>query len=457
VSRYALETLLGSGGMAEVYRARQHGAEGVARPVALKRIAPALSRDPEFAKLFVAEARIAALLQHPNIVSIVDFDRDADGCLFLAMELVDGADLRTLVGAARARGERVAPELTAFLVAEVLRALAHAHDFAPDGKPLGIVHRDVSPHNVLISRAGAVKLADFGIAKATAATGAALSTTIKGKVSYMAPEQARGEVIDARADLFAVGVMLYELLAGERPFDGATESEILARLLMHQHAPLAERAPHAPRELVAVAERLMAPRAADRFASAHAAREALTAWRGYPVDGVGLVAAWARRLLPEPSARMAVSPPAAVGTPKPDTMAAAPTRMRFAPGPRTLAILATLAALSVTAAVLVWLPRARHARPEEARTPQAPPPAAIGSPAVVDAGVPAPAFDPPSSASTAPKKATGGVEPPASPAPVPAPDAAPAPEPRDSPPKRRGDEWRVNPKQPSPDVVPLDQ
>jgi serine/threonine protein kinase len=456
VSRYALESLLGSGGMAEVYRARQHGAEGVARPVALKRIAPAVSRDPEFAKLFVAEARIAALLQHPNIVSIVDFDRDADGCLFLAMELVDGGDLRTLVAAARVRGERMAPELTAFLVAEVLRALAHAHDFAPDGKPLGIVHRDVSPHNVLISRAGAVKLADFGIAKATAATGAALSTTIKGKVSYMAPEQARGEVIDARADLFAVGVMLYELLAGERPFAGATESEILARLLMHQHAPLAERAPHAPPELVAVAERLMAPRAADRFASAHAAREALTAWRGYPVDGVGMVAAWARRLLLEPSAKVAVSPPVAVGTPKPDTMAAALTRTRFAPGPRALAILAVLAALSVTAAVLVWLPRGRPAPPEQPRTPPTPPPAAIGSP-VVDAGVPAPAFNPPSSASTAPKKATSGVEPPASPAPVPAPDAAPAPEPRDSPPKRRGDEWRVNPKQPSPDVVPRDR
>jgi serine/threonine-protein kinase len=312
------------------------------------------------------------------------------------------------------------------------------------------VHRDVSPHNVLISRAGAVKLADFGIAKATAATGAALSASIKGKVSYMAPEQARGEAIDARADLFAVGVMLYELLAGERPFEGGSESEILARLLLQKCAPLGERAPAAPRELVAVVERLMAPRPADRFASASEAREAITAWRGYPADGVSAVAAWVRRLVPVVTANTPAAPatPLAAGTPKPDTTAAAPTRTRFAPSRRTLAVLAVLAALSVTAAVLVWtVPLAREPTAPRSAPPAASVPAAEARAA--DAAPPSPVVVEPELPPRAPAVPAAARAIDAGTVPIPelsAPDAGRTP--------RKGAGWEVDPDRSSPDMVP---
>src|SRR5688572_17171757 len=284
--------------MAEVYRARLVGAEGFQRPVALKRVAPALSEDERFAAMFIGEARIAALLSHPNIVSVLDFDRDEEGVLFLAMELVDGPDLRRLGELAGERGAPIGPSLAAFLASEVLRGLTYAHERKLDDRPLGIIHRDVSPHNVLVSRAGTVKLADFGIAKATAAATASRSGTVKGKLAYMAPEQATGEAIDARADVYAVGVLLYELLAGVRPYVGATEAETLARVLRGGAVPLSACAPAVPGDLAAVTMRLFARRPEERPAGAAEALQALRATSAYPADGEGELARLVRSLFP---------------------------------------------------------------------------------------------------------------------------------------------------------------
>src|SRR5258706_2911999 len=214
--KYRLDTRLGGGGMAEVFLGSTVGAEGFSRRVAIKRVLPGFSDNPTFAQMFIAEAQISAQLQHPNIVSVLDFDRDAESRLFLVMELVEGRDLDALVST----GLLPYP-LVIFVIGEVLRGLGHAHDLPVSaGAVRGIVHRDVSPHNVLLCSQGAIKVSDFGIAKARAASAATASVLIKGKPAYMSPEQANGESLDGRSVLFAVGVMLWEMLVGRRLFVG---------------------------------------------------------------------------------------------------------------------------------------------------------------------------------------------------------------------------------------------
>jgi serine/threonine protein kinase len=375
LGRYVVESRLGVGGMAEVFRARLVGAEGFSRAVALKRVAPALSEDERFASLFIAEARIAALLTHPNIVSVLDFDRDEDGVLFLAMELVDGPDLRRLAAAARRRGTPVAPRLAAFVAGEILRALAYAHELKRDDRPLGIVHRDVSPHNVLVSRTGSVKLTDFGIAKATAAATASRSGTVKGKLSYMSPEQASGGSPDGRADVYAVGVLLYELLAGERPYDGATETETLARVLRGGATPVERLVPGLPPDLAALTMRLFALRREDRPAGAADALKELRATSAYPADGEGELARLVSAVFPS-------------GTPVGlDPVPAAGGSRRIRPSRRLLGILAVVAALSVAVTIAVWLvPQASVPSPPATATAPSPAP----PPPSVSASAPAP-------------------------------------------------------------------
>ncbi|HEX7839289.1 MAG TPA: serine/threonine-protein kinase, partial [Kofleriaceae bacterium] len=226
--KYRLERRLGAGGMAEVFAGSTVGAEGFSRKVAIKRVRPGFADDPGFAQLFVAEAQISARLVHPNIVSVLDFDRDPDGSLFLVMELVDGKDLDAVL----ATGLLPLP-VVIFVLAEILRGLGFAHD-PPSGSGLhGVVHRDVSPHNVLVSWEGAIKVSDFGIAKARAATAATASDLIKGKPAYMSPEQANGDRLDGRSDLFAAGAILWEMLVGQQLFTGPDPRAILTALLFH--------------------------------------------------------------------------------------------------------------------------------------------------------------------------------------------------------------------------------
>ena len=277
-SRYQLGAKLGTGGMADVFAGQSVGAEGFARPVAIKRVLPGFSERPEFAAMFVDEARLASRLDHPNIVSVLDFDRDPEGRLFLVMELVDGMDLDAL-----AKSGVLPIGVVVFVLGEVLRGLGYAHR-------AGVVHRDVSPHNALLSWDGAVKVSDFGIAKAReASTGGGGSEVLKGKPGYMSPEQANSEVLDGRSDLFAVGVVLWEMLAGQRLFQG-TMREVLAQVMFRAISPPSAVRPGVPPDLEAVAMRLLERDLGRRFATAEDAIEALAACVDAPRDGRGELA-----------------------------------------------------------------------------------------------------------------------------------------------------------------------
>lgn len=278
-SRYRFGDKLGAGGMAEVFRATQLGAEGFSRVVAVKRVLPGFSSVPQFASMFVQEAKLASLLTHPNVVSVLDFDRDEEGRLFLAMEYVEGRDL-----AALAATGRLPFSVIIFIVSETLRGLGYAHNLPTADGPLGLIHRDVSPQNVLLSWEGAVKVSDFGIAKARDASQATASTMIKGKPQYMSPEQAKGEPLDGRSDLFAVGIMLWELATGHRLFEGSTQ-ESLARIVFGNIPPPSSVSPDIPRDLEAVTMTLLANTREARYANAELAIEDLARCVDAPRNG----------------------------------------------------------------------------------------------------------------------------------------------------------------------------
>ena len=253
-----------------MFEATLIGAEGFQRPVAVKRIQPALSSDATFGKMFVNEARIASLLHHPNIAAVLDFDRDDDGRFFLVMELIRGLDLRQLM-----ESGRLPVAIAVHIAAEMLRGLGYAHELEHEGRRLGIVHRDVSPHNVMVSWDGAVKLVDFGIAKAMAATSVSRGNTIKGKVAYMSPEQASAAELDERTDIFAVGVVLHEMLVGDRLFRGATEPEILARVLSQPIPQPIQLEPTVPTDLDQIVMKMLERDREARYPTAHSVVEAL--------------------------------------------------------------------------------------------------------------------------------------------------------------------------------------
>lgn len=273
---YEIERRLGAGGMAEVFLAQRRGPEGFAKRVALKRVLPAYNHDAEFVRLFQDEARLAARLDHPHIAGIHDFG-ELGGSWYMAMEYVEGADLRTVLASLGRARQPMPSDLVLLLAADLASALLYAHELEIDGAPARIVHRDVTPSNVLLSIDGAVRLADFGIAKATTHGHHTRTGVVKGKVPYMPPEQALGQAMDHRVDLFALGVLLYECLAGKRPYDGVTELDTLQRIHKGQHARLVDAAPHAVPALAAVIERLIRPEPCDRFASAGDVLDALAA------------------------------------------------------------------------------------------------------------------------------------------------------------------------------------
>src|SRR5712664_159821 len=269
IGKYKLVRLIASGGMAEVYLARQAGAAGFEKLVCLKRILPHLARDKQFVEMFLNEARLAARLDHPNIVSIFDLG-EANGNYFIAMEFIDGPSLRAAAKRALGRGEWLPiPEIVK-IVSMAAAGLHYAHELTEaDGKPLGLVHRDISPDNVLVHRNGAAKVVDFGIAKAANSSSSTRTGTLKGKVAYMPPEQLRGDPLDRRTDVFALGVVLYELLAGKRPWAGDSDVSLIGRIMTEDPPPLSTPRPDAPAGLVAVLDRALARDRAARYASCH--------------------------------------------------------------------------------------------------------------------------------------------------------------------------------------------
>jgi serine/threonine protein kinase len=258
--------------MAEVFLARRPGPDGFEKRVALKRILPHLAKQRDFVAMFLDEAKLAARLAHPHIVQIYDFGRDGDA-YYLAMEYVCGEDLSSLW---RRANELHAPlpfaDVATILVA-ACEALHHAHE-------QGIVHRDVTPANLLISYDGTVKLADFGIAKSQAAASRAQTTvgTLKGKVPYMSPEQARARRVDRRSDLFSLGVVAWELLTGKRLFQRRSELDTLRAVQMSDVPPIASVRADVPPALAAAIETALEPSAEDRWDTAADLAHALLAW-----------------------------------------------------------------------------------------------------------------------------------------------------------------------------------
>lgn len=273
--RYHVLERLAEGGMAVVDRAVALGPGGVQRELVLKRIRPKFSQNPRFARMFIDEARIVAQLIHPNIVHIYEFGT-IDGDHFLAMEYVPGVDLARLFRRLEADGTKLPLGLAVFITVEVCRALDYAHrKRGPDGRPLNIVHRDVSPQNVLISHEGAVKLADFGIAHATERREQTMDGMIKGKVAYMSPEQLRGEALDGRSDLFSASVVLYLLSTGTHPFAQDSDGATIEKALLHDWPMPSQVAPDVPSQLDFIVARGTASHCQDRYAAAGEMAEAL--------------------------------------------------------------------------------------------------------------------------------------------------------------------------------------
>lgn len=257
-ARYTVRRKIADGGTAEIFLAIQRGAHGFEKSVVLKRIFPALYADPQFRNMLIDEAHVAMSLNHSNIVQVLDLG-EADGQYVLALELVDGWNLDSVLRRSRALNATISPALALYITAEVCRALAYAHaKVGANDKPIGIVHRDISPHNVLLSEQGEVKLTDFGIAKTHSRRESSIGNIIKGKIAYMAPEQASGGALDSRSDLFSVGTMLYVMVCHRYPFDAPTDLEVLLLVKNGEFEPPENVVPGLNPEIYRVIKRALA-------------------------------------------------------------------------------------------------------------------------------------------------------------------------------------------------------
>ena len=258
---------LGAGGMAEVFLAKKRGAEGTYKLLVVKRILPAYGSSRRFRAMFAEEAQLATRLNHPNIVQVYDFQDYGDEGQLLSMEYVEGPDLRKVMRSASANKKRVPPWVAAYIVAEVAKGLHYAHERKDEGgSPLEIVHRDVSPQNILVSFEGAVKIADFGIASANMFREE--PGVLKGKTAYMSPEQARAEKVDRRTDIYSLGVVFHELLTG-RPLHGAADGqELLEVVRAGRVEPPSTFAREIPPELEAIVMKALSKNQTDRLQTA---------------------------------------------------------------------------------------------------------------------------------------------------------------------------------------------
>jgi serine/threonine protein kinase len=270
--------------MARVWAAKQHGQRGFSKLVAIKTILPELARDKKFEAMFLDEASLAAKVHHPNVCEIFDLGEENE-TLYLAMEWVNGESLSRVLKPPVPRGQqatahRLNARIAARILADSAKGLHAAHQLCDDaGQPLNVVHRDVSPQNIMISVDGNVKVTDFGVAKALGTTQESTSAgQLKGKISYMAPEQAKGGTIDRRSDVFALGIVLYEVTTGVRPFRGEGEIEVLRAIAAGIFEPPSAVVPGYPRELEQIVLTAMAPEADDRFPTADSMRVALEEW-----------------------------------------------------------------------------------------------------------------------------------------------------------------------------------
>ncbi len=275
--KYELIEPIGEGGMASVWRGITHGAAGFTRSVAIKRVLPSYRQDENFLAMFVEEARVVSELQHPNIVQIHDFDRDELGAFFIVMEWVDGLDIRRYAEAYHSNAELSPWPYVSAIGIEVLRALSVAHERTSyDGEPSPIYHRDVSPTNILIGINGIVKLADFGLARASDRRRMTQPGIVKGKLAYLAPEMVLGDPASALTDIYGLGIVLWEALAGRRLFGHGSDVDVIRRVRDGDVDRLDEIRDDLPEELVDIIHCALSKYPDDRFGSARQMQQALS-------------------------------------------------------------------------------------------------------------------------------------------------------------------------------------
>jgi TonB family protein len=297
--QYTLLERIAVGGMAEVWKARMRGVEGFQKTVAIKRILSHMTDNAEFVGMFIDEAKLAAQLTHPNIVHIYDLGKIGRD-YYIAMEYVDGKDLRSLLNAGRRKGTPLPLSLSLLIAARVASALDYAHrkrDF--EDRELGLVHRDVSPQNVLLTGEGDVKLCDFGIAKAVSKVGQTQMGALKGKLQYMSPEQAWGRPVDGRSDLFSLGTVLFEMVTGERLFTGDSEMSVLEAVRQGRTRLPSQVDPSVPRAVDEIVARALAIDPQDRFQNAGEMKQRLEAALAslFPSTGLADLGAYIQRVL----------------------------------------------------------------------------------------------------------------------------------------------------------------
>jgi eukaryotic-like serine/threonine-protein kinase len=268
IGRYSIYGEIAKGGMATVHYGRLEGPAGFARTVAVKRLHGQFARDPEFVEMFLDEARLAARIHHPNVVSTIDVLAQGDE-LFLVLEYVHGTSVSALSRSAHAIGDGIPLPIACAIVCGALHGLHAAHEATNDrGEPLEIVHRDVSPQNILVGKDGIARVLDFGVAKAIGRLHETQDGSVKGKVSYMAPEQLRGGPVDRRADIYAAGAVLWELCTGEKLFAAMSEAELVSKVLAGAQAPPSARRPEVSRAIDAVVMRALSREPSARFGTA---------------------------------------------------------------------------------------------------------------------------------------------------------------------------------------------
>jgi tRNA A-37 threonylcarbamoyl transferase component Bud32 len=276
-SRYRVLAKLAIGGMAEIYLAHGAGSAGVDRYCVLKRILRTRAHDADVVKMFLAEARLGAQLQHPNIASVYDLGTLADS-YFFTMEYVHGESVRTVMQCARALGRSLPLSCVLTIIAGAAAGLDHAHRRSDaDGQPLGIVHRDVSPSNLMVGYEGHVKVVDFGVAKVANRELETRTGTIKGKISYLSPEQSRGEPVDRRSDLFSLGIVMWEMLTGARLYQRSSDFATMTAIVHEQPPRPSQHRPELPAAVDDLVLRLLAKRSCDRFQTAAELIEAIEA------------------------------------------------------------------------------------------------------------------------------------------------------------------------------------
>jgi serine/threonine protein kinase len=280
LGRYTLLGKLATGGMAEVYLARQDGPRGFLKTVVVKTLLPELARDDHFVKMFLTEAKLAAQLNHPNIGAILELGQDAQSRVqFMIMEFIDGCTLKRYVQRAYDVNQPPSLGVCVRIVADICSGLDYAHNLKDrEGRPLGLIHRDVSMENIMVAFNGVPKLVDFGVAKAASAESMTRTGQIKGKLPYMSPESILGNVLDRRVDLWALGVVLYWVACGRRPFAGTSAGDYVRRILQTEPPPLRAADPRVDAEYERIVLRSLSKKPEDRYSTAREMKEDLERW-----------------------------------------------------------------------------------------------------------------------------------------------------------------------------------